>query len=258
MTRKGSFMLVLVFFLFAGVAADAAEQKRGQPPRPAVKCHILDLDVKPATLHKEARIESFTVHYRCDHGDRRDVDIEILQERGGQRKIVAVLRDTILKEGVHKVSLKGPGEWDGPGKFITSFKSGGFELQNRVSPQRCVEWILDMQSSPSERGDCETRKLTIEPAILQKGTKIKSFHVDYFCKVRKYHSDIEIQMVSDSRAETVAVLRNIDLHYGNHSVTLSGTGSYDDGVYQFRSIISGDWGTHTHIATLTFRGWAVK
>lgn len=248
-------MLVLVFLLLlsATVAAHAAEQKRGQPPRPAVKCHILDLDVKPATLHKEARIESFTVHYRCDHGDRRGVDIEIRLHN----KIVAVLRDTILKEGVHKVTLKGSGERGGPGTFITSFKSGGFEFHNRVSPLHCVEWALD-RSDDFARSVCETRKLSIEPTILKRGTKIKSFHVDYVCKEMQHGSDIEIEMVSGARAETVAVLRNTILGSGNHSVTLSGTGSFDGDVRQFNVILRGGWGRHKRIAPLECWGWAVK
>ncbi|OPY89738.1 MAG: hypothetical protein A4E73_02848 [Syntrophaceae bacterium PtaU1.Bin231] len=258
MARKGSFMLVLVFlFLFASVAAHAAEQKRGQPPRPAVKCHILDLDVKPATLHRDAHIESFTVRYLCEHGDRRNVDIEILRDTGFEKKIVAVLRDTILKEGENKVSLKGAGRWVGPGTFITSFKSNGTEFQHRASPLRCVEWALD-SSVPGLEKDCETHHLSIDPVILKRGTKIKFFHVDYACKQRKYHSDIEIQMKSGSRVETVAVLRNIDLLYGNHSVTLSGTGSFDGDVREFRTTLSGNWGRHQFITPLKCSGWGVK
>jgi hypothetical protein len=251
--------LFVVGFLFVTVTAYAAEQ-RGQPPRPAVKCVIRDLDVKPGTLHKDARIESFTVDYSCEHGDRRGVDVEIVIEGGPDgRGIIAVLRDITLKEGNHSVSLKGTSKFFGStGRFIVAFKSsGGIEFQNYVSKLNCLEWGVQ-NVLRSEQKNCFVRELFTKPAVLKRGTEIQSYQVVYNCKRNESNSDIEIKIGSGSRYDTIAILRDIAFHQGNNSSTLSGTGTFKGEGGNFETVLHGEWGRDTYTTPILCTGWGIK
>lgn len=257
---KKVFLLFFAGFLSVTFTAYAAEQ-RGQPPRPAVKCVIRDLDVKPGTLHKDERIESFTVDYRCEHGDRRGVDVEIVIEGGPDgHQIIAVLRDTTLKEGNHSVSLKGTSKFFGSaGRFITTLKSGGgMEFQKHESKLNCLEWGIQ-NAVRSETGNCLVRHLYSHPTVLKRGTQIQSFQVDYTCKRDEPpNSDIEIKIGSGSRYDTIAILRDIALHQGNHSEKLSGTGTFKGEGGNLETVLRGGWGRDTYTTPIRCTGWGIK
>lgn len=256
---KKVFLLFFAGLLFANVTAYAAEQ-RGQPPRPAVKCVIRDLDVKPSTLNKNERIESFTVDYRCEHGDRKNVDVEIVLEGGPEgHQLVAVQRDTTLKEGNQSISLKGTSKFYGSaGRFITTFKSGGgTDFQNHVSTLNCLEWGVQ-NVMRSEQKSCFVREVFTKPAVLKRGTEIQSYQVDYTCKRNERNSDIEIKIRSGSRYDTLAILRDIAFHQGNHSVTLSGTGTFKGEGGNFETVLHGQWGRDTYTTPIRCTGWGIK
>lgn len=252
-------LLFFVGFLSANVAAYAAEQ-RGQPPRPAVQCVIRDLDVKPGTLHKDDRIESFTVDYRCEHGDRRGVDVEIGLQSGAEGwAVIAIQRDVTLKEGNHSIKLKGTGKYHGSaGRFITALKGGGgTELHRLTSNLNCLEWGIQAVTK-TENDHCFVRDLSMKPAVLKRGAQIESFKVDYTCKRGQPNSDVEVKIGSGSRYELVAILRDIALLQGNHSVSLSGTGTYKGEGGNFETSLRGNWGRATHLNPIHCTGWGIK
>jgi len=257
---KNVSLLLFVVFLSANVTAYAAEQ-RGQPPRPAVKCVIRDLDVKPGTLHKDERIESFTVNYRCEHGDRKGVNIEIAIVGGPHgRQTIAVLRDTILKMGDHRITLKGTSNFYGSvGRFITTLKSGGgMEFHKHESNLNCVEWGVQNLVRRETEYYCLINRLYLDPTVLRRGTKLKSFKVDYTCKRdTPPNSDIEIKMGSESHYDTVAIMRDISLRQGNHRVTLSGTGTYKGEGGNFKTVLHGAAGD-TYLTPIRCSGWGIK
>ncbi|HTZ38907.1 MAG TPA: hypothetical protein VMB77_02025, partial [Syntrophales bacterium] len=159
----------------------------------------------------------------------------------------------------HSVSLKGTSKFYGSaGRFITTFKSGGgIEFEKYESKLNCVEWGVQ-NVMRSEQKSCFVRELYTKPAVLKRGTEMQSFQVDYTCKRDERNSDIEIKIGSGSSHDTVAILRDITFHQGNHSEKLNGTGTYKGQGGDFETVLYGEWGRDTYTTPIRCTGWGIK